>query len=188
VCRHRGAPSPRCFCGDALPTVPQNCLRLLARDALECFQEIIEREPVREVIEQCLNWQARPAKDRRASQDAGIGKYQSAGGSFDFRDSTHESEANPVAFERQACAAATPDLAHLRPAHRERDPGRPFPGGSLAATSAAGTATRLVKRRRSSRGSPIAGHEAGDFVGEHALGVVLRRITDHLSRVGDAPA
>jgi len=35
-------------------------------------------------------------------------------------------------------------------------------------------------RGRSSRGSPIAGHKARNFVGEHALGVVLRRITDHL--------
>ena len=42
--------------------------------------------------------------------------------------------------------------------------------------------------RRSSRGAPIAGHKAGNVVGEHALGVVLRRITDHLPGVGDAPA
>lgn len=40
----------------------------------------------------------------------------------------------------------------------------------------------------SSRGAAIARHKAGNVVGEHALGVVLRRITDHLPGVGDAPA
>jgi hypothetical protein len=42
--------------------------------------------------------------------------------------------------------------------------------------------------RLSSRCTPIAGYEARNVVGEHALGVVLRRKTDHLPRVGDAPA
>ena len=45
-----------------------------------------------------------------------------------------------------------------------------------------------LKRRHSSRGAPIAGHKAGNVVGEHALGVVLRRIADHMPGVGDAPA
>jgi hypothetical protein len=42
-------------------------LSVFPRDALEGLKEIIERQPVSEVIEQCFHWQSRTAKNGSAS-------------------------------------------------------------------------------------------------------------------------
>ena len=90
------------FCRDALPTISQNSLSLLARDAFECFQEIIQRKPVRQVIEKRLHWQTRALEDRCAAKDARIRHHQPTGSAFDFCDGAHESKAKLSVAKWQA--------------------------------------------------------------------------------------
>src|SRR5438445_5730986 len=55
ACRRQAALSSGEFGGDPLPTVTQNRLGLFTRDALERFEEIIQRQSLSQIIEQGLN-------------------------------------------------------------------------------------------------------------------------------------
>ena len=77
------------FGRDPLPAVTQHCLSLFARNAFESFQEVIERESVSEVIEQCFYWQAGSAKDWSASENPRVRYDQTASRSSDLCHGAH---------------------------------------------------------------------------------------------------
>jgi hypothetical protein len=84
-----GAPSSRQFGRDALPTILDDRLCLPARNALKRFEEIVEREPVGEIIEERLNGKTSAAKNRSASQDSRMRDHESTRRGLDLSYSAH---------------------------------------------------------------------------------------------------
>jgi hypothetical protein len=76
-------------------------LHLLTCNALKGFEEIVEREAIREVFEKRLHRQPRAPEDRRASENTWIRHNYATSSGLDCGHRAHKCEPKPFVPKRQ---------------------------------------------------------------------------------------